>query len=319
MHPIYHALMAKKNLPYMGTSPHTHLPLDIFVAGQVATADVKTVQLKTSIPEIAALLLSCKHNAFPAVEPTAHCSVFLGLVRREHLVAICKSPKLWKNTEALAVPPQFQGKFTDEQVCAFQDLFAFYDKDGSGDIDRAELAHILESLGEVVTQSKLDAMVSEVDQDGDGELSWTEFLHVMTLSKTGLFKDVVEKALKALSADELSTQELKAFDAPEDLSSAELDRELQKLANPTTHGKYAVDLKPYVDRSAFSVPATFSLQTTYSLFRSMGLRHIVVVDAFNYVQGIITRHNLLEQNLQALLKPSNIRTPDEILEHHLGA
>lgn len=64
---------------------------------------------------------------------------------------------------------------------------------------------------------------------------------------------------------------------------------------------------------------TFNLATTYSLFRSMGLRHLVVVDAGNVVSGMITRHNLLEKHLQALLTAENIRTPDDILVHHMNA
>jgi CBS domain-containing protein len=140
----------------------------------------------------------------------------------------------------------------------------------------------------------------------------------MALSNKGsLFRNVVNRAMVALSADELATQELKAFDAPEDLVSAALDQELQELTNPAKHGKYVIDLKPYIDRSAFSVPQTFSLSTTYSLFRSMGLRHLVVVDATSKVVGIITRHNLLEHKLHALLTVRNIKTPDEILAHHV--
>ena len=37
---------------------------------------------------------------------------------------------------------------------------------------RAELAKVLEKLGEDVSEAKLDKIVSEVDRDNDGELSW---------------------------------------------------------------------------------------------------------------------------------------------------
>ena len=70
------------------------------------------------------------------------------------------------------IPASLEGKFTPAQVSTFQDLFSYYDKDGSGDISRDELAKVLETLGESVTDSKLDEMIAEVDQDGDGELSW---------------------------------------------------------------------------------------------------------------------------------------------------
>ena len=102
-------------------------------------------------------------------------------------------------SDRLSVPSQFKGKFTDSQITSFQEVFTFYDKDASGNIDRDELASVLQTLGEDVTDAKLDEMVSEVDQDGDGEVSWAEFLHVMTLSKVSLFKGVTERLDKKLN------------------------------------------------------------------------------------------------------------------------
>ena len=91
------------------------------------------------------------------------------------------SPAAIKDAAALNVsmhvPASLEGKFTPAQVSTFQDLFSYYDKDGSGDISRDELAKVLETLGESVTDSKLDEMIAEVDQDGDGELSWEEVQH----------------------------------------------------------------------------------------------------------------------------------------------
>jgi len=80
--------------------------------------------------------------------------------------------------------------------------------------------------------------------------------------------------------------------------------------------RFEVDLKPYVDCSAFTVNETFSLRHAYDLFRSMGLRHLVVTDAFNCVAGIVTRHNLMEANLNQVLTERNIRSPEDLLEHY---
>jgi hypothetical protein len=56
----------------------------------------------------------------------------------------------------------------------------------------------------------------------------------------------------------------------------------------------------FVDRSSYMVPEDFSLQRAYSLFTSMGLRHLVVVDDMNGVKGIITRENITPRVLEAL-------------------
>eukprot|EP00240_Pyramimonas_obovata_P003424 CAMPEP_0118923936 /NCGR_PEP_ID=MMETSP1169-20130426/2280_1 /TAXON_ID=36882 /ORGANISM="Pyramimonas obovata, Strain CCMP722" /LENGTH=856 /DNA_ID=CAMNT_0006864997 /DNA_START=214 /DNA_END=2784 /DNA_ORIENTATION=+ len=65
-----------------------------------------------------------------------------------------------------------------------------------------------------------------------------------------------------------------------------------------------MDLSPYVNTSALCVHTSFSVQRTYILFRTLGLRHLVVVDDLNRVIGMVTRKNLLGQWLQQKLKPS---------------
>ena len=54
-----------------------------------------------------------------------------------------------------------------------------------------------------------------------------------------------------------------------------------------------LDLRPFVNSSAISVHSRFSLHRTYNIFRSLGLRHLVVVDDNNKVAGIITRKDLM--------------------------
>merc|ERR1712137_1172201 len=54
-----------------------------------------------------------------------------------------------------------------------------------------------------------------------------------------------------------------------------------------------LDLEPYVNTSAFAVPERFTLRRAYTLFRSMGLRHLPVVDSESNVIGIVTRSDFL--------------------------
>ena len=62
-----------------------------------------------------------------------------------------------------------------------------------------------------------------------------------------------------------------------------------------------LDLRPYVNRSNVSVPQTFSAQRTYLVFRTLGLRHMPVVDEHNHVVGMVTRKELLKERLRARL------------------
>ncbi|NWU61079.1 CLCD protein, partial [Pterocles burchelli] len=63
-----------------------------------------------------------------------------------------------------------------------------------------------------------------------------------------------------------------------------------------------INLEPYINKSAMSVQAHFSLQRTYILFRTLGLCHLTVVDPQNQVVGVITRKDLMPLTLEERLR-----------------
>ncbi|KAF9506047.1 hypothetical protein BS47DRAFT_1353370 [Hydnum rufescens UP504] len=60
--------------------------------------------------------------------------------------------------------------------------FKVFDKDGNGFISSAELRHVMNSLGEKLTEQEVDEMMREADVDGDGQINHEEFVKMM-LSK----------------------------------------------------------------------------------------------------------------------------------------
>jgi len=62
-----------------------------------------------------------------------------------------------------------------------------------------------------------------------------------------------------------------------------------------------LDLRPYADTAPFTVQDCCSIQRSYRIFRTLGLRHLVVVDAKNWVVGVITRKDLDEATLDEKL------------------
>jgi len=60
-----------------------------------------------------------------------------------------------------------------------RDAFAVFDTDNSGAIDRKELKRLMKKLGQALSEAELDAMMSEVDENGDGEISFEEFKALM--------------------------------------------------------------------------------------------------------------------------------------------
>ncbi|KAH3781354.1 hypothetical protein DPMN_159181 [Dreissena polymorpha] len=58
-----------------------------------------------------------------------------------------------------------------------------------------------------------------------------------------------------------------------------------------------MDVRPYMNSTPYTVYPETPVPKVFNLFRSMGIRHLPVVDHFGQLQGIITRHNLTHENL----------------------
>lgn len=70
-----------------------------------------------------------------------------------------------------------------------------------------------------------------------------------------------------------------------------------------------IDLREYSNTSAVSIQEGFSIERGYIIFRSMGLRHLTVVDHLNRVRGIITRKELMGYKLDEAVKRSEYGGP----------
>nr|XP_009681394.1 PREDICTED: chloride channel protein C-like [Struthio camelus australis] len=84
---------------------------------------------------------------------------------------------------------------------------------------------------------------------------------------------------------------------------------LNRYTTDPQYQQLFINLDPYINKSAMSVQSHFSLQRTYVIFRTLGLRHLTVVDLQNRVVGIITRKDLmpllLEERLRLQLAPQS--------------
>ncbi|TYZ57156.1 hypothetical protein PybrP1_004151 [[Pythium] brassicae (nom. inval.)] len=72
---------------------------------------------------------------------------------------------------------------TQEEIDACRESFVHFDRDGSGTIDKYELAKVLEAMGQKPTDEELFQMIAEVDNDNSGEIEFAEFLKVIEAQK----------------------------------------------------------------------------------------------------------------------------------------
>uniref|UniRef100_A0A7S2WW69 Chloride channel protein n=1 Tax=Rhizochromulina marina TaxID=1034831 RepID=A0A7S2WW69_9STRA len=228
--PIYHALIDRKNFPYLPEAPHVNAPLELFTAGHVATNNVVTVAMKPTARSVARTLLSCEHNGFPVTFDSYNGPVCLGMVTREQLISLLRS----------------------------RGVSASDDMEGASAIEN------------------------------------------------GSYQRRHPQGTKP-----------RARNIPSEASSAEDLHFLSGVAATDQSMGITIDLEPYLDTAVVTVCETFPLRNTYVLFRSMGLRHLVVVDVYHCVIGIITRHNLLEANLEASASVERLVTPTVILRNSM--
>lgn len=59
-------------------------------------------------------------------------------------------------------------------------IFKMFDRDGNGFITAAELAHSMARLGHALTAEELTGMMKEADMDGDGQISFKEFVRAIS-------------------------------------------------------------------------------------------------------------------------------------------
>jgi hypothetical protein len=63
-----------------------------------------------------------------------------------------------------------------DPVAEIREIFNHYDRDRSGRIEASEFARLCDALGADLDEDELAAGLSVVDKNGDGKVSWTEFL-----------------------------------------------------------------------------------------------------------------------------------------------
>ena len=85
---------------------------------------------------------------------------------------------------------------SDEVLENLKDAFSVFDIDKSGTISAEELQNVLQSLGEESSLAECKKMISGVDSDGDGMISFEEFKVMMMMGSrfdpVGSQKETVE-------------------------------------------------------------------------------------------------------------------------------
>mmetsp|Transcript_121828 Transcript_121828/g.191233 ORF Transcript_121828/g.191233 Transcript_121828/m.191233 type:complete len:149 (-) Transcript_121828:51-497(-) len=86
----------------------------------------------------------------------------------------------------------------EEFIKKCREAFNTFDQDQSGTIDTQEMKLLLEAIGEAPTEEELFRFMADVDEDGTGEIEFTEFLRAFEKQRGG--QQEVEDELDTLDA-----------------------------------------------------------------------------------------------------------------------
>lgn len=89
--------------------------------------------------------------------------------------------------------PRFD--LSDEQKADIKEAFDLFDTDGTGVIDIKELKVAIRALGFEPKKEEIKKMTAEIDKEGTGKISFSDFLQLMTMKMSE--KDSNEEILKA--------------------------------------------------------------------------------------------------------------------------
>ncbi|KAK2527805.1 chloride channel protein C [Columba livia] len=314
---LYSSLLKLKCIPYLNVEPFVRhrrkwLNLELFSASDIMESGVRVLHLKENVACLARLLASTSHGGFPVVcrPKPDHEEVFQGTIKRDYFIILTTvKTEDMENLRKKAIGNPISShpsSLLKLQHLWLLEIVIFGPK---RNFNKNIIAHAIEvENGEVWTMDRPEQCFGpEHAESGKGSgwiITFVLNVYIFVLELCMLLEN--EHIFESEANDESLSSSLP-------LSYEKIT--VEKLPNPlrltmllnlyTTDPRYQqlfINLEPYVNKSAMSVQAHFSLHRTYIIFRTLGLRHLTVVDLKNRVVGVITRKDLMPLPLAERLR-----------------
>ncbi|CCW64808.1 unnamed protein product [Phytomonas sp. EM1] len=305
--PLYHEILHLSCVPYLSANlPHPDF--EQLAVADVMSTNVVILRRRERTEVVLSALLNTTHHAFPVVEATyesgdrtqcggrtLRCNV-TGDGPRQGNIPSTSPDGDWSRGPRY----KFVGLVTREDLQVYFTLPNFREFPPSpSSWDNAKLPpNDPESDG---FGGRLAPSVQVINR-----MSWEEWHD----HKTSLFLKVANhddwvKFHAPLRGDDIAPRS--QYYSTAAIGAAAADGNALLAASPEhTHLPKVVDLSLILNRSPWVVTPFFNLHMCYKMFRSMGLRHLVVVDG-DEVCGMITRKDLLVGALRRQMRKMHSR------------
>lgn len=92
---------------------------------------------------------------------------------------------------------------SEDKIEEYREVFSFFDRDGGGTITSVELGQVMRTFGWNPTEGDLQEMIGEIDQDGNGCISFNEFLYLMTknVHEDGDIEEEIREAFRVFDRE----------------------------------------------------------------------------------------------------------------------
>ena len=92
----------------------------------------------------------------------------------------------------------------EDKIAEYKEAFDMFDKDGGGTISGNEIVKIMKNFGYPIKKSEAQKMIAEIDDNGDGEIDFEEFVtlmqkHIQYIDESD--EDLVLRAFKSFDKD----------------------------------------------------------------------------------------------------------------------
>lgn len=259
--PLYHQMLHFDSVPYLSAGIMPRF--EELTAADVMASPVVTLHTRERTEVVLRALRETTHNAFPVV--------------REENEGPTSKDRPHLKFEGLVTREDLQVYFTLPQLTSYHsDSFASTEDVGSSDGFGGRLAPGVQAIN---------------------QLKWSEWSE----HKTSLFLSTTDRHAWIQSHIPSGAVVTAAVGGQSPPSGVNANSVRTDVVVPVRALPSVVDLSLITNRSPWVIPPYFNLQMTYHAFRSMGLRHMVVLDG-DTVCGIITRKDLLVDSLRRRTK-----------------